>query len=163
YLEMLARYAQQLAQRLVQIFQQSLLVENATQVQTAVLEPIADLAGALFAKAEERAHRTWTQHFSWAAADGRQLRSHHLAGLCRCLDVVADHGNLVPASPKSEIGSLAFANSGLGMLRPWLRVEDDARAVMEEQRQWSQRLDDAFPRGSWHDRERQVSLTAEQN
>jgi electron transfer flavoprotein-quinone oxidoreductase len=70
HLEMLARYARQQ------------ILEFAERVH-------ADAAGAellrltddLASKAEERMRRTWDGRFAWAAADGRQLRWHHLARL----------------------------------------------------------------------------------
>jgi electron transfer flavoprotein-quinone oxidoreductase len=66
HLEMLARYAHQLCLQLGELLRGT---------------GAATLAAALTAKAEERARRTWDGRFVWAAADGRQMRQHHLAGL----------------------------------------------------------------------------------
>jgi electron transfer flavoprotein-quinone oxidoreductase len=89
YLEMLARYAQQLAERLVEL-----------------LPPVGDPASAMAAvhlwavelrsRAEERSRRTWDGRFAWAAADGRQMRFCHLAELRRRLAPVD------PVQPPSE-------------------------------------------------------------
>lgn len=152
FLEMLARYAQQLASRLQEVFHQSPLAENPTPVQAAVFQEITSLTGALVGKAEERARRTWTQHFFWAAADGRQMRFHHLQGLRRYLDVFAQHNGLPQDNSQS-----------VNQLQPWLRGEEDDRSVADKQRLWSARLDATFPSETWHDRERQVPLTAEQD
>jgi flavin-dependent dehydrogenase len=81
YLEMLARYAQQLASQLVETLQCKTWPAGATAMKRRVLE----LATALAAKTEERTRRTWASRFAWAAADGRQLRQHHLTGLRRLL------------------------------------------------------------------------------
>ncbi len=81
YLEMLARYAGQLAYRIREIL-------NANyQIQGESRRPIQELADALIIRAEERTRRAWEGRFSWAAADGRLLRQHHLAELRRLLAV----------------------------------------------------------------------------
>jgi electron transfer flavoprotein-quinone oxidoreductase len=72
YLEMLARYAHQLGLQLGELLR-------------GAGSPAAALAAALVAKAEERARRTWDGRFARAAADGRQMRQHHLVGLRRLL------------------------------------------------------------------------------
>jgi electron transfer flavoprotein-quinone oxidoreductase len=152
YLEMLARYAQQLAQRLVEIFQSNAQVDRPEAIQAAILEPIAELARALVAKAEERTRRTWTQHFAWAAADGRQMRFHHLPGLRRCLEALTHC--------KAILGPERVASDDLD---PWLRAEANILLLVEKQREWSVRLDAAFPSGFWHELERQSPLTSEQD
>src|SRR5207249_3100659 len=130
YLEVLARYAEQLALRLREIFQQSPLTDNPTPGGTAIFTQIKDLTAALIAKTEERSRRTWTQRFSWAAADGRQLRFHHLLGLHRCLDVLADH---------EATSRIIRENSASEYVRPWLRAEADASSVIEKHKGWSAR------------------------
>ncbi len=72
HLEMLALYAHHLCQQLEERL-------RGTEA--------APLATALTAKAGERARRTWDGRFAWAAADGRQMRLHHLTGLRRLLDI----------------------------------------------------------------------------
>jgi alkylation response protein AidB-like acyl-CoA dehydrogenase/flavin-dependent dehydrogenase/electron transfer flavoprotein alpha subunit/ferredoxin-like protein FixX len=183
YLEMLARYAQQLAVRIQELIQPTPPTDPATATQNSVFGPIAELARALVAKAEERARRTWTQHFSWAAADGRQIRFHHIAGLRYYLNVLTNHRN---GNSKSEIlgategtenterrtsvssvdlDSLAFRlqTSEFERLDPWLRTESDAYSVAEKQHEWASRLDAAFPANSWRDREGQIPLTSDQD
>jgi electron transfer flavoprotein-quinone oxidoreductase len=88
HLEMLARYAQQLAVRL-----RELLPESA-------------LAAALLMKTEERTRRTWDGRFAWAAADGQQLRQHHLTHLRRALGGAVFHKPGAPAT--DEAPSLAL-------------------------------------------------------
>src|SRR5262249_34188001 len=72
YLEMLARYAQQLAVRIVEVLRSSALLESSHASVTAVHQRLSALAAALLSRAEARARRTWDQRFAWAAADGRQ-------------------------------------------------------------------------------------------
>ncbi|MGH7170535.1 MAG: hypothetical protein ACRELG_09690, partial [Gemmataceae bacterium] len=81
HLEMLARYAQQLAIRIQEIVGESAASAEPGQEWRRVLE----LTGALVACSEERTRRTWDGRFAWAAADGRLLRQHHLTGLRRLL------------------------------------------------------------------------------
>ncbi len=87
YLEMLARYARQLAYRVREIL-------NANyQTQGESRRPIQELADALVIRAEERTRRAWEGRFSWAAADGRLLRQHHLVELRRLLAVPPPAGS----------------------------------------------------------------------
>jgi electron transfer flavoprotein-quinone oxidoreductase len=81
YLEMLARYARQLAYRIREI------LNTDYQPQGESRRPIQELVDALVIRAEERTRRAWEGRFSWAAADGRLLRQHHLAELRRLLAV----------------------------------------------------------------------------
>jgi hypothetical protein len=130
-------------------------------------QPVLALAADLSAKAEARSRRTWDQRFAWAAADGRQLRFHHLAGLRRFLgalasgaaetrgqeEIVQNSGFPVPASPRLRVPAS----------QPWLRAEDDARAVAGTLAEWRARLDAVFGPAAWRDLERQEPLTAEQD
>src|SRR5262249_33624633 len=68
YLEMLARYAQQLILRLVEVLRGSTLADNPCGGVAVVHQRLLEVATALLAKAEERARRTWDQRFAWAAA-----------------------------------------------------------------------------------------------
>ncbi|HEV2946811.1 MAG TPA: acyl-CoA dehydrogenase family protein [Gemmataceae bacterium] len=181
HLEMLARYAHQLAFRLMELFQNSSLTNNPTPVQAAVYQEIMSLTGALVSKSEERARRTWKQHFSWAAADGRQMRFHHLAGIRQMLEVLAKHESLPIPNPKAEVRSpnrplkldsenggyrfsgFDFRVSDRTRSRPWLRVEEDAITTAEVRSRWAAQLDALFPSKSWQDRERQIPLTSEQD
>jgi len=79
YLEILARYAQQLANRVREILNTDL--KSGRESRSRMLE----LADALVVGAEERTRRAWEGRFTWAAADGRLLRQHHLAELRRLL------------------------------------------------------------------------------
>jgi flavin-dependent dehydrogenase len=84
YLELLARYAQQLAARTVEVVR-------------GTGGPLPELAEELARKTEERARRTWDRRFAWAAADGRQVRRHHLEGIRRLLAPWPDQADAGPA------------------------------------------------------------------
>ena len=83
HLEMLARYAQQLAIRIHEVVHESACAAQPAQGWRRAF----DLTDALVARAEERTRRTWDGRFAWAVADGRLLRQHHLTGLRRLLGV----------------------------------------------------------------------------
>jgi alkylation response protein AidB-like acyl-CoA dehydrogenase/flavin-dependent dehydrogenase/electron transfer flavoprotein alpha subunit/ferredoxin-like protein FixX len=148
YLEMLARYAQQLAARVVEILRGRGLAEGWTTFAMAHRH-LLTLATAALATAEEGARHAWDQRFAWAAADGRQLRQHHLPGMRRCLDLLTEH-----------------AGAAVEIINPterWLRAEDDAAALADQTVQWRQRLDAVLPPSGWRDLERGTPLTAEQD
>jgi electron transfer flavoprotein-quinone oxidoreductase len=149
YLEMLARYAQQLATRIVEVLRASALADSPHPGVAEAQRQLLALATTLATRAEERDRRTWDQRFAWAAADGRQLRQHHLVGLRRMLATLSKYsaGPTVATDP----------------IRAWLRAEDDASIVTERLADWSARLDAAFPSTAWRERERQVPLTSEQD
>jgi flavin-dependent dehydrogenase len=84
YLEMLARYAQQLGVRVLEIVRR----DRGTSPATPRANAVQTLAGSLVAKLEQRARRTWDQRFAWAAADGREVSAHHVVGLRRLLSLV---------------------------------------------------------------------------
>jgi hypothetical protein len=90
HLEMLARYAHQLCRQLGELLR-------------GAGGPAAALAAALTVKAEERARRTWDGRFAWAAADGRQMRQHHLTGLRRLLDLPAGPPEAASALPPARV------------------------------------------------------------
>jgi flavin-dependent dehydrogenase/electron transfer flavoprotein alpha/beta subunit len=85
HLEMLARYAQQLALRLRELLRDGLAPSIPTDLRRQTME----LADALATRTEERTRRTWNGRFAWAAAEGRLLRQHHLTGLRRLLGMKA--------------------------------------------------------------------------
>jgi alkylation response protein AidB-like acyl-CoA dehydrogenase/flavin-dependent dehydrogenase/electron transfer flavoprotein alpha subunit/ferredoxin-like protein FixX len=149
YLEMLARYAQQLALRILEVLKGSTLGDRPDAGFAAIHQMLSELAGALVHKAEERARRTWDQRFTWAAADGRQLRHHHLAGIRCLLDLLRKrvHG------PAPEIDPTRY----------WLRAEDDQSAFGGTLADWIRRLDAVFPAAAWRDLDRQIPLTSAQD
>jgi electron transfer flavoprotein-quinone oxidoreductase len=102
HLELLARYAQQLATEAADLLTEG----RGGRDRGAVLR----LARELAAKAESRARRTWDSRFAWAAADGRQLRLHHLAGLRRLLGAGDRH---VSTTPGDRHGAALPAASAL--------------------------------------------------
>jgi alkylation response protein AidB-like acyl-CoA dehydrogenase/flavin-dependent dehydrogenase/electron transfer flavoprotein alpha subunit/electron transfer flavoprotein alpha/beta subunit/ferredoxin-like protein FixX len=147
YLEMLARYAQQLAEKIQELFRDHVQNDELSVGLARAYGEIGPLIAALVTKTQERAQRTWNQRYSWAAADGRQLRWHHLAGLRRFLDVLDRTGN--------------DADSTSDSLRPGLRSEDDNVAVAAKLAEWSARLDAVFPQGAWRDLEHHKPLSSE--
>ncbi len=149
HLETLTRYAQQLAGRLLDLIRDSGLGEHPHTAVQAAHARLRELASALHGKAEERARRTWDRRYSWAAADGRQLRQHHLVGLRRLLGLLAPH---VAGSAESPDPS-----------RAWLRSEADAAAVAETMDRLRGRLDAVFPPNAWRDLDRGAALTPEQD
>jgi len=149
YLEMLARYAQQVALRILEVVRGSTLGDRPEAGFATVYRLISELAGALVAKAEERARRTWDQRFAWAAADGRQLRQYHLTGLRRLLHLLTQFVPVAPLEPDRS--------------RFWLQAEDDAAGLAGKMGEWLARLDAVFPPGAWRDIDRQVPLTTAQD
>jgi flavin-dependent dehydrogenase/ferredoxin-like protein FixX len=107
YLEMLARYAQQLSYRIREILYSG--PDNAGKSRRSIRE----LAGALAARAEERTRRTWEGRFAWAAADGRLLRQHHLAELRRLLAVPPPVEMALERTPLLRLDWLAAVPSPL--------------------------------------------------
>ncbi|MBY0526414.1 MAG: FAD-binding protein [Gemmataceae bacterium] len=149
YLEMLARYAQQIAVRIAEVLRGSALANHSHPSLQKAHEKLAELAGALVLRAEQRARRTWDQHYAWAAADGRQLRAHHMIGLDRYLRVI---GKSLPAHAVAP-----------DPVKVWLQSENDAVTNADVLQRWSAKLDAVFPGGAWRDLERQTPLTKEQD
>jgi electron transfer flavoprotein-quinone oxidoreductase len=149
HLEMLARYAQQLALRLVEVLRGSILADSPHAGVTAAHRQLLDLAAALLGRTEERARRTWDQRFAWAAADGRQLRQHHLVGLRQVLDGLSKH--LQPRTPEPDATRL------------WLRAEDQAAALSDRCADWVARLDAVFPTGALREIDQGRPLTSAQD
>jgi electron transfer flavoprotein-quinone oxidoreductase len=149
FLEALARYALQLAIRLVEVLRESEQDADGPAEQE-VFREMLTLATAAAAKAEERARHTWDQRYSWASGDGRQLRQHHLAGLRRYLELLAS------GAP----GSLGEP----GALAPGVKITPVANAPGSPNIEtWKQRLDAVFPPSLWRDLEQGMPLTAAQD
>jgi flavin-dependent dehydrogenase len=77
HLEMLARYAHQLAVVVHDALRESVSWNGGTPMRRRMLE----LASALVIGTDQRTRRVWDGHYGWAAADGRLLRYHHLLHL----------------------------------------------------------------------------------
>src|SRR5439155_899758 len=75
FLEMLARYAQQLALRIVEVIRESVLAYSSKPGLLAAHQQLLDVASALLARSEERSRRTWDKQFAWAAAEGIACRA----------------------------------------------------------------------------------------
>jgi electron transfer flavoprotein-quinone oxidoreductase len=164
YLEMLARYAQQLATRIVELLRASPLADSGYPGVAQAHQELVELSAALLAKAEERARRAWDQHFSWAAADGRQMRQHHVAGL-RCLLRLLTGQGPASAAPRRDgppAPPLPLYRTAATRDR-WLRAEENAELMAERLRQWAERLDAGFGAQGWRELERQGSLSSEQD
>jgi flavin-dependent dehydrogenase len=86
HLEMLARYAHQLAH----LLHETLLASDGSN-GPATRRRALDLAASLVTATEARMRRTWDGLFAWAAADGRLLRRHHMTGLRRLLGTSFSH------------------------------------------------------------------------
>ncbi len=97
YLDMLARYARQLAYRIREILNAD------SQIQGKSRSPVLELAEALVVRAEERTRRAWEGRFSWSAADGRLLRQHHLAELRRLLAAPAPTERAIERTPVLQL------------------------------------------------------------
>jgi alkylation response protein AidB-like acyl-CoA dehydrogenase/flavin-dependent dehydrogenase/electron transfer flavoprotein alpha/beta subunit/ferredoxin-like protein FixX len=151
HLVMLTRYAQQLANRIVEIVQENSWLNQATRAGAEAHEQILILAKALAAKADERTRRTWNRHFSWAAADGRQIRAHHLAGLRRFLDVLSSHFN---------VSNIHHISPEAALLKPWLKINENSKQA-DQLSQWSDRLDARLGKAIWRDLEHQIPLTSD--
>lgn len=149
YLEVLARYAQQLGLRMIELLRDSTLADSPYSGVVATHQKLLELAHALVAKAEERARRTWDQHFAWAAADGRQLRQHHLVGLHRLLDFLSKHVQVSAADNDPA--------------RAWLQATENKAGTADRLADWSARLDAVFPPSAWRDIDRGEPLTSAQD
>jgi alkylation response protein AidB-like acyl-CoA dehydrogenase/flavin-dependent dehydrogenase/ferredoxin-like protein FixX len=134
-LEALARYAQQLSLRIVDILRGATWGESSNPGLTALYGHLLQLASSMLAKAEERTRRTWDQHPAWAAADGRQLSYHHVTGLRRLITV------LYRKEPQSR--------PQVDELDGWLAAEHAETTVQSHLSEWKARLDAAFPPGTW--------------
>jgi hypothetical protein len=93
YLEMLARYSRQLAAQAAEIALATVQSETRDSERAVVWQRVLRLTTELSAKAEAHARRAWEQRFTWAAADGHQLRQHHLPALRRLLGLLAESTN----------------------------------------------------------------------
>jgi alkylation response protein AidB-like acyl-CoA dehydrogenase/electron transfer flavoprotein alpha/beta subunit/ferredoxin-like protein FixX len=95
YLQLLGRYAHQLALKLPEI-----AVEGSVADSRATLSALNALRESILAISNQRNERVENQRFAWAAADGRQLRSHHLAELRRlcCLSATTHETASTPDS-----------------------------------------------------------------
>jgi electron transfer flavoprotein-quinone oxidoreductase len=143
YLEMLARYALQLGRQIVTVARQERFTPSPSH------QPLLTLATELQARLETRLERIeHHQRFTWAAADGRQARYHHLAGLRRFVVTINKH---VPAPHSAEDAS-----------QRWLRAEASANAESQFQVSWRAQLDAVLEPNTWRELERHATLTAAQ-
>lgn len=172
HLEGLARYAVQLAARIVEVLRHRTWEAPAHE---AVQRHLLTLATALLTKAEERARRTWDRRFSWAAADGRQIRLHHLAGL---LQIRATMGRVFDRPMlRAKPGSTGQGGEGQhptpfasGSLESWCIGEIDPfnvtgqspQTLWRQSRSALQVLFDRHFAGVWRELERGAALSADQ-
>ncbi len=132
YLEMLTRYAEQLALQ---------VVTRLREAQAPL--PLLTLATQLGMLTERRARRTWDQKFAWAAADGRQIRQHHLPGLRALL------GPAAPAAP-------------LAPLPHWLRTLESSTQESAQLAHWRAQLDEVLGSALWRELEQRRELRPDQ-
>ncbi|GIW79425.1 MAG: hypothetical protein KatS3mg105_1232 [Gemmatales bacterium] len=152
YLEMMARYAQQIAARIVEELRDCEWLDHPARKEAR--QQIVDLATSLFNKAEERARRTWDRKYAWAAADGRQIRFHHVVGLRKLMHVLQ-------SKQDDRLGFLPELPTRLSA--PWLRAEEDGKRLAAKRNEWAEKLDEAFPLGAWRHLEKGEPLSHEQD
>jgi electron transfer flavoprotein-quinone oxidoreductase len=160
YLEKLARYAHQLATRFAEVIATGMLADSPRPGIARAHQELQELANALVKRTEQRARRTWQQRYGWAAADGRQIRFHHLVGLRRLLQLLGgEHRSDAYGSGRPLP---ALTGPGLPSVR-WLQAEDDAAEVALQRRAWMARLDAVFPAQAWRDLDRGQHLSSAQD
>jgi electron transfer flavoprotein-quinone oxidoreductase len=140
YLEMLARYAQRLAEKI-----QSKCHDFPGSEDSPLVMQLQKHASDLVNRCQDRARRTWSQKYTWAAAEGRQLRFHHLALVRRLLGVPA-----------------ATSARPLSITDPWLKAENNAGAAAEFLAEARAKLDQVFSPNSWRELEQRQPLSPEQ-
>jgi len=143
HLEMLARYAHQLALQLFSRDPERSAGERVEASATAPRSPALRSGSRLneiVALTQKRIEQVEAGHYSWAASDGRQLRFHHLPELGRVLK---------PAGEEHK------------------RQEDEAPVSWSQPGpslpKLGQRLDAVFPPALWRDLEQRKPLSAEQD
>jgi alkylation response protein AidB-like acyl-CoA dehydrogenase/flavin-dependent dehydrogenase/electron transfer flavoprotein alpha/beta subunit/ferredoxin-like protein FixX len=149
YLEMLARYVQQLAARMVEVLRESSLADSPNLGVVATQQQLLEMASTLLARAEERARFTWDKRFAWAASAGRQLCQHHLVGIRCLLNVLSKYLN----GPAPEADPV----------RSWLQAEVASENLTGKLAELTVRLDSVFPPTAWRTLEQRVPLTTEQD
>ncbi len=144
YLELLARYAQQLGEHLVSQLRHSLLATSSHPGLQATYRQLLTLAGTAVVKISDMVDRVRHRKFSWAAADARQARQHHLQGIRKLL------GLFHAPQPIDDPA------------RAWLRAEaweEETAAATERQ---ARRLDEVFAPYAWRDLDQDPRLTPPQ-
>jgi electron transfer flavoprotein-quinone oxidoreductase len=160
HLEMLARYAYQLAAGAVDLLRDAAL-RSAHWPAKMVHEELLALAAAAASKAEQGARHAWDQRFSWAVGDARQLRQHHLVGMRRCLELLGQYSIL--STEYSALSTDYAIPSSQDALGRWLRAEKPATDLAGLFTRWKERLDAVFAPSIWRDLERGSRLTEAQD
>jgi alkylation response protein AidB-like acyl-CoA dehydrogenase/electron transfer flavoprotein alpha subunit len=145
YLDMLARYVQQLTANLVAV------LEKEPEAAPAKAPALLELAREAHALAERCARHTWDRRFAWATADGRQLRFHHLHEL----------GQRLSSGPAKSAAAAQDAVSGPE--ERWLAAERAAEALADKTADWKRQLDAVLPASVWRDLEHGHGLSTEQD
>jgi alkylation response protein AidB-like acyl-CoA dehydrogenase/ferredoxin-like protein FixX len=148
YLEMLARYAQQICEQLAEVLNESPKIAPVLSSSPNYAKMRA-IASALLAKSQHRARRTWSQRYSWAAADGRQIRWHHLVGLRRFTSKFRQNSADSPNSQNQQF--------------TWLRSETNHTDAALQISSWRRELDQVFPSHFWREFESRQTLSTEQD
>jgi alkylation response protein AidB-like acyl-CoA dehydrogenase/flavin-dependent dehydrogenase/ferredoxin-like protein FixX len=141
YLEMLARYGQQLSFLVHNEISQCRLTDQADP-HWLVAEKTARL---MLTKAQERSRRTWSERFAWAAADGRQIRMHHVPALRQALHQLGID-RPVERAPKND----------------WLHAEKQRAADDALPEPLAAKLEEVFPEMAWRRLERGDGLSQDE-
>ena len=142
HLTMLARYGQQVAIRMSEMVRVVQARCNSNEYSNG-WKRFASLVEEVARRSEERTRHARDRKFSWAAADGRLLRFHHLPGIQSLLKTFT-----------SEEASASGSR-----LDHWLQSE---QAHLNFRNDFPSRLDEVFPKNLWRDAEQQQPLTSEQ-
>ncbi len=141
YLHGLALYAQQLTVAIRDLLRKIAEEKEATRTDT-TFRGVQELVEDAAKKAQARTSHISNGKLSWAAADGRQLRFHHLVGLMRWLGTEDTSGE-----PWAE----------------WLKVERKLEGLDAFVLEWTSRLDDVLPSNVWRNLDRGQELSDDQN
>jgi alkylation response protein AidB-like acyl-CoA dehydrogenase/flavin-dependent dehydrogenase/electron transfer flavoprotein alpha subunit/ferredoxin-like protein FixX len=142
HLEMLARYGQQLSVLAHEEISRQCRNLPQTDPNWLLAERTASL---MLSKAQERSRRTWSERFAWAAADGRQIRMHHVPAIRQALGKT-DLARGVQTIPAGY----------------WLEAERHASSGDALSPTLSQKLEDAFPEMAWRSLEHGQRLSDDQ-
>lgn len=146
YLTMLARYAQSLGRALDEGARQA----SATAASSAkpIVDRLLQLSGALLPQLAKLVLEAEAGRFGWAAAEGRRLQQHGLAGMLTLLHAGAPPSMRPSPAPEPHLDFLA--------------TEEDLTNLAAERAALRERLDDVWGPYLWRDLEHGEPLTPAQ-
>lgn len=147
YLLLLARYCQRLGLALREELRQSGWQASAHPVLKTAEAELGKLTQELQDRLTKMVEQTAAGKFAWAAAEGRQVEQHHLAGLNVLLETL---GSPWPLPPQPSAPT------------PWLRAEAAEQQVAADRAQVRARLDDVWGPYLWRDLDQGAKLTPSQ-